>query len=207
MPLLQIWLDLCRAHGISDVLVNTHHLSEQVTAWVRRSQSPVHVTTTYEPTLLGTAGTVRANHAFVAGEREFFVLYADNLTNVDLRQLHRFHREACAVATLGVYETHEPRSKGIVVCDDEGWVRHYEEKPARPRSNLAHAGLLVVGRDIYDYIPRDTPADFGSDVLPRLVGRARATPVSGYIRDIGSLDSYSSAQHEWTMQSPAVVEA
>lgn len=37
----------------------------------------------------------------------------------------------------------------------------------------------------------------GYDLLPPLVGRARAVLVEGYFRDIGSADAYRQAREEW----------
>ena len=47
-------------------------------------QTGVRVHIAEEPELLGSAGTVAENRDFVAGEKAFFILYADVLTNVDL---------------------------------------------------------------------------------------------------------------------------
>ena len=41
------------------------------------------------------------------------------------------------------------------------------------------------------------PKDIGFDLLPRLVGRARAVLVEGYFRDIGTADAYRRAREEW----------
>jgi len=41
------------------------------------------------------------------------------------------------------------------------------------------------------------PKDIGYDMLPRLVGRARAVRVEGYLRDIGTAEAYRRAQKEW----------
>jgi mannose-1-phosphate guanylyltransferase len=41
------------------------------------------------------------------------------------------------------------------------------------------------------------PSDIGYDLLPRLVGRARAVLVDGYFRDIGTADAYQRAREEW----------
>jgi mannose-1-phosphate guanylyltransferase len=203
VPLLRIWFELCRAHGVTEVLVNTHHFPAQVEACAAAAPAGLRVATVFEPALLGTAGTVRANRHFVEGEREFFVLYADNLTNVDLSRLLSRHREREAWATLGLYPTDRPHEKGIVACGADGWVRHFEEKPSHPRSPLANAGLFVATPALVDAIPDRAGVDFGTDVFPGLAGRLRGAIVEGYIRDIGSAESYAAAQAEWTGLMPA----
>jgi len=45
------------------------------------------------------------------------------------------------------------------------------------------------------------PRDIGYDLLPRLVGRARAVLVEGYFRDIGTPDAYRRAREEWPVRA------
>ena len=51
--------------------------------------------------------------------------------------------------------------------------------------------------ELLDEIDPQAPRDIGYDLLPRLVGRARAIAVEGYFRDIGTPEAYSLAQQEW----------
>ena len=83
-PLLAIWLEWCAMYGIDEILLNSHAHSDRVREFVDASRGPVRVTLTHEPELLGSAGTVHVNRKFVAGEKEFAVLYADVLTNCRL---------------------------------------------------------------------------------------------------------------------------
>ena len=61
----------------------------------------------------------------------------------------------------------------------------FQEKPARPRSNLAFGGLLLVRPGLLDRI---SPEDFdiGSHLLPKLVGIAEGWRIDRPILDIGS---------------------
>ena len=76
-----------------------------------------------EPELLGSAGTLAENREFIAGEESFFVLYADVLTNVDLRQMFEFHQQKHLAATLGVYQVPDPSRCGIVTMDENAVIR------------------------------------------------------------------------------------
>lgn len=193
-PLLAYWFELLATHEVTRVLLNTHHLREQVEEFVRGSRGPLDVTVTWEPTLLGSAGTLRANRGFIGPAREFFVVYADNLTNVDLTALRDAHRRLGQMVTLGLFKTPVPSECGIVTLDDESRVMSFEEKPVRPRSNLAFAGIMVVSPAIFDAIPDRVPCDLGRDVLGRLVGRMAGMELTGYLRDIGTPEAYDQAQ-------------
>jgi mannose-1-phosphate guanylyltransferase len=191
-PLLGRWFDLLAQAGVTGVLVNTHHLPEPVRAYVGSCDPPLEVELAHEPQLLGSAGTLRENRAFVAGEDRFLVVYADNASRVDLRALGLAHR-AQSAATLGLFRVPDPHTRGIVELDAGGTVVGFIEKPERPKSNLAWAGLLVGTPALMDAIPEKTPCDLGHDVLPRLLGRMRGFEIDGYHRDVGTPESYRQA--------------
>jgi mannose-1-phosphate guanylyltransferase len=197
-PLLALWLELCRRHGITEVLINLHHLPEKVLAFLNTHEFGVDVTTVYEATLLGSAGTVAWHRSFVADERNFFILYADNLTNVDLGKMLRFHQERESLFTIGLFRTDQPREKGIVALDRVDRVVEFVEKPANPPSNLANAGIYVASQELYQYLAPKDFLDFGFDVLPKLVGQMYGYLIEEYLLDIGTHATYRRAQLEWT---------
>src|SRR2546428_62625 len=80
---------------------------------------------------------------------------------------------------------------------EDGIVREFIEKPTHPSSNLAFAGLLISTPALLDAIPRKQPVDIGFDVLPQLVGKMLAYPISDYLIDIGTMDNYQRAQATW----------
>lgn len=196
-PLLGIWLELCRQHGITEVLLNAHSHVGMVKEYVANSQSGLSIRISEEPILLGSAGTLRANYEWVASEREFFVLYGDVLTNMDLTELLEFHREREGAATIGLYEVTNPSQCGIVSVDQDGMVRDFVEKPAKPASNLAFTGVLIASPAIFESVPHQAPSDIGFAVLPKLIGRMAAFKVTDYLVDIGTAEKYERVQTTW----------
>lgn len=197
-PLLDIWLGLLARAGVTDVLLNTHHLAERVVEFAaRRAGGPVSLSLVHEPVLLGSAGTVAANRSFVAGEEAFLVIYADNLTNMDLSRFCAYHAEMRSPFTIGLFETPEPTQCGIAELDAGGRVVAFDEKPKRPRSNLANAGLYVAGPSLFDHIPAKSYTDFGFDVLPGLVGRMYGYRIPGFYCDLGTPERLAWAEGEW----------
>ena len=76
-PLLGIWLDTLSSLGVTEILVNTHYLSEQVNDYVKKSVYSSMVSLVYEEVLLGTAGTILKNKDFFSGD-EGLIIHADN---------------------------------------------------------------------------------------------------------------------------------
>ena len=71
--------------------------------------------------------------------------------------------------------------------DASGTVIGFTEKPRAPVTDLVNAGMYAFSPAVLDDIKARRPRDIGYDLLPRLVGRARAVPVEGYFRDIGTV--------------------
>jgi mannose-1-phosphate guanylyltransferase len=196
-PLLDRWLDNFHNEGVDEVLINLHHLPSVVEEHLRDRVGPPTVMTRYEPELLGSAGTLLANRDWVAGEDFFLACNADNLTDFKLGALIDAHRVGGHPATLAVFRADEPSRCGIVETDASGTMTAFVEKPAAPRSNLANAGMYAFDVRVLGSIGSVPPQDIGTHLLPRLVRRAGTVPVTGYFRDIGTMESYRLAQEEW----------
>lgn len=199
-PMLDIWLDAFAKADVDEVLVNLHYLSDIVRDHLTARTAPPDVRMSYEPVLLGSAGTLVANREWVDGEEFFLACNADNLTDFRVDSLIAAHRERGAVATLTVFHSANPSAGGVVEVDPAGRVTGFTEKPANPVSDLVNAGIYAFAPGVIDEIGGEPPQDIGYHLLPRLVGRAQTVAVDGYFRDIGTPDAYRRAQEEWMPQ-------
>jgi mannose-1-phosphate guanylyltransferase len=200
-PMLDIWLDAFDRAGMDEVLVNLHYLPDVVRHHLEARTGTPAVRTFFEPELLGSAGTLAANRAWIHGEEMFLACYADNLTDFDLRSLVQAHKEHGALATLAVFHSEHPSTGGVVELDGSGTVTAFAEKPSNPVSDLVNAGMYAFHPGVLDEIGGPPPRDIGYDLLPRLVGRAKVIPVDGYLRDIGTVEAYQRAQREWPVRA------
>jgi mannose-1-phosphate guanylyltransferase len=196
-PLLDIWLDLCARSGITDVLINLHAHSQPIEKHLKRSSSPVSVRVVQEDRLLGSAGTLAANRAWVSSDSAFWILYSDVLTNTNLSRMSEFHSRHGGIATLGLYQVPDPSRCGVAIMDNEGAIIDFEEKPQTPRGHWVFSGLMIADRRLFDFIPPCVPADIAFYVLPRLLGKMRGYLIEDYVLDIGTLSNYQQAQVTW----------
>jgi mannose-1-phosphate guanylyltransferase len=199
VPILEIWLRLCERHGISDVLLNVSQHPEKVAAFLAdRPDRGTRVSLVVEERPAGNAGTVLANRAFVEGEESFWIIYSDNLTDMDLGRMLAFHRGHDGMLTMGLFHAPVPSAAGIVDLDGSGRVVSFTEKPERPSSDLANAGLYLARAPLLDRIPAGRPlVDFGHDVLPHLIGQMFGYPILGLYSDIGTPAALARAEADW----------
>jgi len=95
----------------------------------------------------------------------FFATYDDGLSNVDLHNLLNFHRGTTGLATV----TSVPlRSQyGTVLCNGNGQVKRFEEKPTI-REYWINAGFFAFEKRVLDHWEGK---NLEVDVLPRLVDK------------------------------------
>lgn len=194
-PLLHWWLKICERLGVREVLINTHHLAEKVRAFVRGRKTSLRVDLVHEKKLLGSAGTLHANRAFARGESDFWIFYADTLIGAPLAPLAALHRARGADLTFGLFKSPDPKSGGVVELGPDGRVLSFEEKPARPKSDLVAAGAYVAGPALLAALSASS-RDLSRDVFPKLVGNACGMMLDPVV-DLGTPESYARAQKEW----------
>jgi NDP-sugar pyrophosphorylase family protein len=194
-PLLDFWFDALASAGVSDVLINTHHLPGPVREFLTsKNEQGFRAAEAYEPTLLGSAGTIAAAPGFADDADDVIIIYADNLSDVDLGALVDRHRSHGQPMTMLLFRTPRPSASGIAALDARGTVVEFVEKPAQPKSDLANAGVYVLTAAAWREIAAMRAFDIGFEVLPRFVGRMHGHLHPGYHRDIGTLEALEAAR-------------
>lgn len=188
--------------GCSRILVNTHHLHDQVAAFVEnlarteRGRSGPDIQCIHEPVILDTGGAM-ANVRALMGEDDFFVVNADVVCDVDLDAVLARHRESKALATLLL---HDRAEFNMVTIDDGEWITDFRS----PENGLAFTGIQVVSPKIFSHFPEETV--FSSiDVYRRLCPDRRIKALVArdiYWEDIGTPDAYRSAARQWIAAAP-----
>lgn len=179
-PVLQHNVEWLRSWGVVDLVVNLHVHPEAVTDYFGDGGVfGVNIRYSYEPELLGTAGSLAPVQQFF-GDEPFWVVYADNLINCDLSRLFRLHVTKQATLTMALFWRDDVSASGVVGLEDDGRIVTFREKPS-PQQVLSHwvnAGLLLCEPGVLQFIPAEHPSDFGHDVLPALLEAGE--PMYGY---------------------------
>ncbi|HEU4413222.1 MAG TPA: nucleotidyltransferase family protein, partial [Candidatus Angelobacter sp.] len=143
-PVMEFLIDHLRAHGVSEIMVNTSHLAPVIENYFRDGdRHGVRMAYSFEGTLVkgelegvavGSAGGMRRIHDFSGFfDETFVVLCGDALVDVDLDAVLKFHRARKSIATLVLREVpEEDVSKyGVVKTDPLGRITQFQEKPRR----------------------------------------------------------------------------
>ena len=202
-PLLGRWLRQLQLAGCEEVLVNTHYLADQVIDFLEQwPSSTMRIVSTYEPELLGTAGTLMANRDFFEGSSGLLI-HADNAMEGKLHDLLIAHesRSLNCLMTMLTFTTDRPSSCGIIATNSKGVVTSFYEKVPDPPGNRANGALYVFDTELLDCLSKmnPIPTDFSTQVIPALLGRIQTWHTEKTYLDIGTPSALSKAQ---TLLSP-----
>jgi NDP-sugar pyrophosphorylase family protein len=206
-PLVEYVIANLARGGFDEIAVNLHFRPELVEeALGDGSALGVRITYSYEPELLGTAGTLASLRDFLAGA-PFAVHYGDVLTDHDFGAMLEAHRRRSALLTLLVHE--RPGSNSVVVLDDNLRVAEFLERPdadhpARARSGWVNSGVCICDPNVLELIP-PPPCDLARDLLPKLAGRSDVYgyPLDGMRVAVDSLERYREAEERLSGRGPA----
>lgn len=194
-PVLGHIIDLLRRHGITDIAVTLHYLPDSVMDhFGDGADQGVRLTYVVEHEAVGTAGSVKLCGDFL-GEEDFLVVSGDAVTDLDLTELCRRHRQAGAAAAMALCRREEPLEYGLVRTDPTGRVLGFVEKPgwSQVTTELVNTGIYVLSRRAMDRVPAGADFDFGKDLFPKLVAAGEPVfgfEVPGYWQDMGDCPAY-----------------
>jgi aminoglycoside/choline kinase family phosphotransferase/choline kinase len=164
-PLLPVWgepmisriVALLREHGVDEIVVNCHHLHEQVEAWCAANGCRA----VYEPEILGTGGVLNPLREWI-GSDDFFLVNGDivleGLDGEKWDEVWSDHDDKNAIATCLVTED-GPRT--IEVEPEHGYVTNWKSDDAGCRGTWTYCGLALLKPEILKYVE---PAGFSSIV-------------------------------------------
>ena len=213
-PVMEYLVEQLARCGFREIMVNVSHLAAQVENYFgdgRRWGVEIgysfegHIIdgeTIAEP--LGSAGGVRRIQDFGGFfDDTFLVVCGDAVIDLDLAAVLRKHWQSGAVASMVVSEVPRERvsNYGVVVCNDEGRITAYQEKPPveDANSNLVNTGIYVFEPAVIDDIPQDAEYDIGGQLFPAILERGlpfHAISIPFNWIDIGQLSDYWEANQQ-----------
>lgn len=158
----------------------------------------------------GSADSARITMEYYDLVDPFFGVQGDNIFDIDLKSLLRFHREKGGIATICLKKVENVEGYGVAEIDEDMRIHRFAEKPRKEEapSNLANTGLYLFSpeiREVMKYaeikkmIHENKRLDFGYDLIPYLIRSGQK--VYGYEiekgwYDLGTPERYLDALYD-----------
>ena len=149
----------------------------------------------------GTANAIYQNLKYMESYHPEYVLIlsGDHIYKMDYEAMLDFHKQNNADVTIAVLPVpmEEASRFGIVITDEDSRITEFEEKPEKPRSNLASMGIYIFSWEVLKEsliaMSSQSNCDFGKHIIPYChehQKRLFAYEFNGYWKDVGTLGSY-----------------
>ncbi len=208
-------LSNCINSGIDTVGVLTQYqplvLNEYVgngQPWdLDRTFGGVHILSPYEAKTdtswyKGTANAIYQNIRFMKmyDPEYVLILSGDHIYKMDYDKMLAAHKTAKADCTIACMQVplKEASRFGILNTNKDGTIYEFEEKPAKPKSDLASMGIYIfTAEKLFKYLELDNQSpnsenDFGKNVLPAMLKAGEkmySYRFEGYWKDVGTISS------------------
>ncbi len=146
-PILEWELNWLMHCGVKSFVFLVGYLKDKVVEYVDSKVDEFGISAEYseEQTPLGTAGALKNAENLLRGEKEFFMLNGDTISNIDVRRLSLDG----SVATLALVPLRS--TYGITRLDGDRIVK-FEEKPRLPEYWM-NSGVYLMSNDILGLLP------------------------------------------------------
>lgn len=151
----------------------------------------------------GTANAIYENiDAIDIIDPEFvLILSGDHIYKMNYNKLLKYHKSQDADCTIAAIEVPwEDASRfGILNTGDDGKIIEFEEKPKKPKNNMASMGIYIFNWNVLkkylieDEKDKKSEHDFGKNIVPNMLKdnkRLFAYKFFGYWKDVGTVRSY-----------------
>ncbi|MBQ7373470.1 MAG: glucose-1-phosphate adenylyltransferase [Clostridia bacterium] len=185
-----------------------------------RSYGGVHILSPYQAKhgsewFKGTANAIYQNISFIKRYNPEYVLIlsGDHIYKMNYGKMLERHKKSgadCTIAAIKVPLSEASRF-GILNVDEEGVIYQFEEKPAKPKSDLASMGIYIfTAEKLYKYLEADeadptSSKDFGKNVLPAMLSAGEkmvSYTFDGYWKDVGTINSLFESNMDLLGNSP-----
>lgn len=216
-PFVLHQIELLRHHGIDEVILNLHYLSDSIKSILDDGKKlGVKIYYSIEEHPLGTAGAVKNAEEFF-DEGPMVVFNGDTLTDINISQIIDFHKKKKARVTLTLTRVEDPTAYGLILTDAGGRVTHFIEKPsweqistysARGPADTINAGIYVLDPKVFKDVPKGIEYSFERQLFPSLLEKRE--PIYGFVSDrywidIGNPSQYRQA-HDAILRNEVAVK-
>jgi len=204
-PILEYIVRLFRHHEVGDLVLLVGYKHQQIENYFDHGQR-FSVSMRYvldDPELKGSANALlnAYRHGAVGSGDTLVIYYGDIVSNIDLRDMLRFHNEQKSKATIALAPSFVVN---VGVAEMEGpLIKKFEEKPRLP--SAVSIGILVLDGSVLEEMEAlqgrggFESFDIMGDVVQYLVGRGDR--VAGYKTDcfwydVGSIERYEKLSND-----------
>lgn len=207
-PVLEHEIECLREQGFTDLIITVSHLGSVIMDYFGDgSRLGVSIQYFSEKMPLGNAGALFKLRNEL--DKDFLLLNADAIFNVDFSRFVDYHKRKGALVTLFTHPNSHPYDSGVLIANENGAVEQWLSKEdIRPKwyQNRVNAGLHVIDPAVLDMTGID-PETVGTEIGGKIVKVDLDRQILKLLCGTGKMFCYDSPEYVKDMGTPDRYEA
>ena len=177
-PFLDHIIEHLKTNEFQSIIICTGYLANKIKDYVERKDYGVLIKLTQEKKPLGTGGILNLVKDII--EEDFFLLFGDVYSEINLKKMLAFHKKKKAVVTAAIHPSEHPKDSNLVKFNSDARITKILKKPHTqiPTNPYNLAAVYLVSKNIKKYLLAKTPYDFEHNLLTKLLDEN--VPIYGY---------------------------
>jgi len=138
-PVLSYVVEQLSAEGVDEMICITGHLAPQIKEFLAAEYGDMPVQYVEQVSQRGTADAIALAEPFINGP--VLIVFVDTLFDADFSVIQR---ESDAAGIIWAKEVEDYQRYGVVLTDENGYMKRIIEKPKEPISKLANIGVYYI---------------------------------------------------------------
>jgi mannose-1-phosphate guanylyltransferase len=195
-PILEHTINYLKNYGISEFIVCVAYLKTHIIDYFKEGQNlAVDIQFAEADMPRGTAGQLKTAEKHIPGR--FLAMNGDIITSLNIKKLVEYHEKTKGTGTIALKRFEVTSPYGHIEVDETYRIGKFEEKPTL--SFQANAGIYILERKIFDYIPVDQIASLERETFPTMLSHGET--FNGYFEeaywaDVGSMTDFERVDKE-----------
>lgn len=189
---LDILIDNATNQGFKNIILCVGYLKRQIKNHFDCGKD-YNIMFSEEEEPLGTGGALKKAKPLIKSN-PFVVMNGDSICNINFHDFYDFHVNKKATLSMALVRTKAAQDFGSVILDESQRITSFKEKVVSKDECLINAGIYLMQKDVFSYMPDENRFSLEYDFFPRIIEeRCFGFIIEDELIDIGTPERYKKA--------------
>ena len=199
-PLLERNILKLKDYGVNEIILSTCYKPQKIEKYFGDgTKLGIKIKYIEQDIPLGTGGAIKNAERFF--NDTFIIFTQDILSDINIEDMMKFHKEKLAAVTIAVTEVKNPSDYGVIEYNDNLYAESFTGKPklSEIKSNYINTGIYIFEPNVLKEIPESQVVSLEKETYPLLLKKNYPIAIyesDAYWRDIGSIEEYIQAHDD-----------
>lgn len=162
LSLLEHIMNIYKSYGYNDFIICAGYKYKYIQNYFKNNNKYKSLKIINTGLNTETGGRIFKIKKYLMNEENFFLTYGDGLSDINIKNLLKFHNQKNKTATVTVVK--KSLNFGVIKVSKKRLVQNFKEKP---KDQFINGGFFVFSKKIFNFLEKDKSLEF--HILPKLV--------------------------------------